>query len=178
MPRPQDGDKTGRRQRLETELAGLYDDMYDRVARYAYARMGDPTGAEDVAGEVFLRALESLDSYEERGVPMQAWLFTIARNLVVDHLRKRGGYEVLHPHDVAVADDSDPMAGVETGIELEQVKKAMQELTPGQREVVALRFFGELSSAEVATIMGKRPGAVREMQRAAINRLRRMVLNE
>jgi RNA polymerase sigma-70 factor (ECF subfamily) len=152
--------------------------MYDRVARYAYARTGDPSGAEDIAGEVFLRALESLDSYQERGVPMQAWLFTIARNLVVDHLRNRSRHEVLRPDDVAVADGDAPMAGVESGMDLEQVEKAMQQLTSDQREVVALRFFGELSSAEVATIMGRKPGAVREMQRAAMNRLRRIVLNE
>lgn len=152
--------------------------MYDRMARYAYARVGDTTAAEDMAGEAFLRALESLDSYEERGVPMQAWLFTIARNLVIDHLRKRRGHEVLRPDEVAVADEDDAASEVESSIELERVRKAMQDLTPDQREVVTLRFFGELSSPEVATIMGKKPGAVREMQRAAMDRLRRVLASQ
>ncbi len=74
----------------ENRLASLYDEYFDKIARYIYARLGDRNEAEDLAGEVFLKALESLKSYKERGIPMQAWLYRIARNVSVDHLRKRG----------------------------------------------------------------------------------------
>ena len=98
---PGDG-KTETRRRNEAVLASLYEEYYDRIAYYAYVRIGDRTEAEDIAGEVFLKALESLDSYKERGVPMQAWLFRIAHNLVVDHLRKTAKRRVVPISEVLV----------------------------------------------------------------------------
>ena len=58
----------------ENRLASLYDEYFDRIAHYIYVRLGDRNEAEDLAGEVFVKALESLKSYKERGIPMQAWL--------------------------------------------------------------------------------------------------------
>src|SRR3989304_8582699 len=89
MSTSRDRDKAEARARYEIELASLYEEYYDRIARYACVHIGDRCDAEDLAGDVFLKALKSLDSYEERGVPMQAWLFRIAHNLVVDYLRKK-----------------------------------------------------------------------------------------
>ena len=72
----------------ESMLASLYEEYYDKIAGYAFVRIGNKAEAEDIAGEVFLKALKSLKSYKERGVPMQAWLFRIAHNLVIDYFRK------------------------------------------------------------------------------------------
>ena len=69
---------------LETELSGLFGDYYDKIARYASIHIGNRADGEDIAGDVFLKAIDSLGSYEKRGIPMQAWLFKIAHNLVVD----------------------------------------------------------------------------------------------
>jgi RNA polymerase sigma-70 factor (ECF subfamily) len=156
----------------ESRLAGLYDEYFDKIAHYIYARIGDSNEAEDLAGEVFLRALESLKSYEERGIPMQAWLFRIAHNASVDYLRKKGKVASVPIEGVTVVDGEDPAAVAEHKIEMEKVREAMRKLTPEQREVVQLRFFGGLSSKEVGTILKKSDGAVREMQRAAVEKLR------
>jgi len=72
----------------ESRLADLYEEYYDKVARYVYVHIGNKEEAEDIAGEVFLKALKSLKSYREQGVPMQGWLFRIAHNLTVDYLRR------------------------------------------------------------------------------------------
>jgi len=72
----------------EAKLTSLYEEYYDKIAHYVYTHIGDKNEAENIAGEVFLKALESLKSYRERGIPMQAWLFRIAHNLLVDHLMK------------------------------------------------------------------------------------------
>ena len=85
-----DKEKTEARRHKESELASLYEKYYDKIAYYVFLHIGSRTEAEDIAGEVFLKALESLKSYKERGIPMQEWLFRIAHNLVVDHLRKTG----------------------------------------------------------------------------------------
>jgi RNA polymerase sigma-70 factor (ECF subfamily) len=159
----------------ENRLAGLYDEYFDRIARYIYVRLADRNEAENLAGEVFVKALESLKSYKERGIPMQAWLFRIAHNVSVDYLRKRGRIATVPIDGVQIEAKEDPVATVEKSIEMEKVNEAMQKLTPEQREVVRLRFFGGLSSKEVGAILSKSDGAVREMQRAAVEKLRRLL---
>ncbi len=156
----------------ENRLASLYDEYFDRIAHYIYVRVGDRNEAEDLAGKVFLKALESLKSYKERGIPMQAWLFRIAHNVSVDRLRRKGRIATVPIDGVTVAGGEDPVAMAEKSIEIERVNEAIQKLTPEQREVVRLRFFGDLSSKEVGAILRKSDGAVREMQRAAVEKLR------
>jgi RNA polymerase sigma-70 factor (ECF subfamily) len=162
----------------ENRLASLYDEYFDKIARYVYVRIGDKNEAENLAGEVFLKALKALKSFKERGIPMQAWLYRIAHNISVDHLRKRGQNNIVSIDDVLIESREDPVAMAEKTMEMERVSKAMQKLTPQQREVVRLRFFGELSSKEVGDVLNKSDGAVREMQRAAIERLRRLLTGE
>jgi RNA polymerase sigma-70 factor (ECF subfamily) len=166
------------RREKEDQLAGLYDEYFDRIARYIYVRIGDRSEAEDLAGDVFVRALESLDSYRERGVPMQAWLFRIARNLTVDRLRRKGKTVTVPIEDMPVESAENPAAAAELNIEMEKVREAMQQLTGAQREIIQLRFFGGLSSKEVGAIVNKSDGAVREMQRAAVEKLRRLLGGE
>ena len=162
----------------EDQLAGLYDEYFDKIAYYIYVRIGDRNEAEDLAGDVFVRALESLKSYKERGIPMQAWLFRIAHNIMVDRLRKKGRIKTIPDDNVVIVDEEDPAAIAEKNIEMERVNKAMQKLTPDQREVIQLRFFGGLSSKEVGAVLKKSDGAVREMQRAAIEKLRNLLTSE
>ncbi|MCR4394465.1 MAG: RNA polymerase sigma factor, partial [Dehalococcoidales bacterium] len=89
-----DSSKKGQetREKYEIQLVNLYEEYFDKIARYAFAHIGDRTEAEDIAGEVFLRALKSLDSFRDFGIPLQSWLFKIAHNMVVDYLRKKSRY--------------------------------------------------------------------------------------
>ncbi len=160
------------RRSKEATLAALYDEYYEKIARYIFVRTSNRAEAEDLAGEVFLKALESLDSYRERGIPMQAWLFKIAHNLVVDYVRKVSKRRDLSLDNVEIPDRLNVEEAVEAKLERERLSKALGQLTPAQREVIGLRFFAGLSSAEVGKMMGKSSGAVREMQRAAIETLR------
>ncbi len=71
-----------------TALTDLLETHYERIARYIAVRIGSKDYAEELAADVFVRALERIDTFQWRGVPMQAWLFRIAHNLAVDHLRR------------------------------------------------------------------------------------------
>jgi RNA polymerase sigma-70 factor (ECF subfamily) len=156
----------------ETQLSGLYEEYYDKIARYVYVHIGYKEEAEDIAGEVFLKALESLKSYREQGVPMQGWLFRIAHNLTVDYLRKMNKRRTVPIDSVVLQGNDNPANTAEKNIEFERVTEAMKKLTTEQREVINLRFFGGLTSKEVGGVLGKSDGAVREMQRAAVEKLR------
>lgn len=162
----------------EAALAALYNEYYDRIARYIFVRLGERTEAEDLAGEVFLKALESLESYKERGIPMRAWLFKIAHNLVVDYIRRVAKRKTIPIDTVEVIAESDPQALAETSIQLAQLAGALNQLNPAQRQVIELRFFGGLTSEEAGQILDKSSGAVREMQSAAIKYLRKLMYEE
>lgn len=164
--------KESERKKRADALASLYEECYGKVARYIFVRVGNQQEAEDLASETFVRALKSLDSYRERGLPMEAWIFKIAHNLIVDYWRKASKRQMVTLDKVSIPDSANLEEAVEFDIEVERLSKALEHLSPTQREVIALRFFSGLSSIEVGNILGKKPGAVREMQRAAIISLR------
>ncbi len=176
MSRDTDNSKIEARRYSQAKLASLYEEYYGKIAYYAYVRIGNRTEAEDIASEVFLKALESLKSYQERGIPMQAWLFRIAHNLVVDYVRKATKRKTVPIDTMQIASDVNPVTTAEKNIELERVKTAMEQLTGEQREVLELRFFGGLTSKETGGVLNKSDGAIREMQRAAIEKLRKLVV--
>ncbi len=163
------------RKKLEEMLIALYEESYDKVARYIFIRIGNQQEAEDLASETFVEALRSLDSYEERGLPMEAWIFKIAHNIVVDYLRKVSKKQMVNLDEVTIASDSNPEEIAVSNDQMVRVTKALGGLSASQREVIALRFFSGLSSIECGKVMGKQPGAVREMQSAAIKSLRQVL---
>ncbi|MEN8614075.1 sigma-70 family RNA polymerase sigma factor [Dehalogenimonas sp. THU2] len=156
----------------EVRLASLFEEYYDRIARYAFTRIGDRGDAEDLASDVFVKALKALDSFEERGLPMGAWLFKIAHNLVVDYHRRNSQRRITDIEKIDIEAGGDLAMEVETRLEMERVTQAMEILTEDQREIIRLRFYGGLSSAEVGAMLGKSDGAVREAQSTALKKLR------
>ncbi|MBM3943873.1 MAG: sigma-70 family RNA polymerase sigma factor [SAR202 cluster bacterium] len=159
-------------------LAGLYDHFYERIYRYVAFKTGSAAEAEDIAEEVFLRMLESIGSYKNQGVPFAAWLFRIAHNLIVDHHRKRSRERLTPLDDAAeIADRSHHSIEerLDVGLAIAQVNGAMDGLTDLQREVITLRFAGGLSVRETARAVGKKENAVKALQHAGINKLRRLL---
>ena len=106
---------------------------------------------------------------------MQAWLFKIAHNMVVDHLRKISKIKTVPIDTIEIQDNIDPAKTAQINITMESVRKATDKLTGDQREVLRLRFFGGLSSREVAQTMQKTDGSVREMQSSALEKLRQLM---
>lgn len=175
-------DLVRRAQRQDPEAFGqLYEQHFDRIYRYVVLRVRHKADAEDLTQQVFLKALEHIGSYRCRGMPFASWLFRIAHNQVVDHWKKKSREKVklVTQDEVAEAgavSSDDPAALAEQSFGLEQLAAACGQLSDGQREVISLRFAGGLSVAETAKVMGKREGAVKVLQHAALKKLRRILL--
>lgn len=154
-----------------------FDELYDRYAarvyRYALARVAEPADAEDLLQRVFLKVIEALPRYEDRGVPFGAWLFRIARNAVVDQGRVPQPTTTLDAALGHVDGAYGPDRLVEQAADRALVRAALIELTPEQRDVVLYRFFAGLSPREIGLLMGKREGTVRALQFRALATLRR-----
>ncbi len=153
--------------------AEVYEKYFPRVYRYIALRVSDKTEAEDLTGQVFLKALESVSSFKWRGVPASAWLFRIAHNCVIDYWRTSKAKYNLPLDESLVGNDADPVSEAERNVDISQVVQAVGQLTQAQRDVIELRFAGGLSTAEVAKVLGKSQGAVKVLQHSALIALRR-----
>lgn len=151
----------------------LYERHRDAVYRYSLARTGSAADAEDMTSDVFVKALGSLDRYQERGLPFLAFLYRIARNAAIDRARaarRRAPAEEL-PIDLA-SDHDVERAGI-AGAERAILLAALARLKPAHREVIVLRFIEGYSGPEAAQMLGRSEGAVRILQHRAMGELRK-----
>lgn len=152
-----------------------YQKYADAIYRYSYYQVGDVHVAEDIVSEVFVRMIEKIHTFNYQGVPFSAWLYRIAHNLIADHFRglqKRRGFVATEQLAAAFGD---PAHITESRLSVEQLGKALAELTEEQRLVVILKFVEDLDNHQVAVILGKTEGAVKSLQHRALDALRRVL---
>jgi RNA polymerase sigma-70 factor (ECF subfamily) len=147
----------------------LFDQNFQRMYRFAYARTGDAHAAEDIASEVFASAAQSIRRYRYTGAPITAWLYRIARNTTADHLERRRRRPQASLEDIEIESPSfDGSIDDKTDL-----LRGIAELSRDQQEVIALRFYSDCSISEAAHALGKSEGAVKLLQHRAIAALRR-----
>jgi RNA polymerase sigma-70 factor, ECF subfamily len=162
----------------DVEAVGrLYDGMVGPIYRYVAVRIHRREDVEDLTQLVFERIVTSLPRYRSRGRPFEAWAFRIARNAVIDHVRRDRAHEPLTDgHDTG--HDETPDRLTERGEDIRELRRAIATLTPDQQEALALRFAAGLSAEEAAAVMGRRAGTVRGLTFRAIASLRRRLQPE
>ncbi len=151
----------------------IFDHYHEPIHRYVASRIRHFTDAEDLTQTIFVKALEALPRYEERGIPFGGWLFRLARNAVIDHVRTARQHEELDEHVERATLDTAPDALALRRLDLDAVEIALGALTDEQHEVIRLRFFAGLSAREAAVAMDKQEGTIRGLQFRAIATLRR-----
>jgi len=153
-------------------FCALYREFAPRVYRFCRLRAAQAGDAEDMTQQTFMKAIEALPRYEERGLPFAAWLFRIARNVVTDFERARRDHLDL---DAIVRVGGDPAseADVTSADQRDLLSRAMGRLTADQREVLAYRFFADLTAKETGRLMHREPGTIRALQARALRALRR-----
>jgi len=163
----------------DPEAAGwLYERYFDRIYRYVYLKLGDPTDSEDLTEQVFLKMLESVGSFQWQGSTFASWLYRIAHNQVVDFLRQhsRRPQSSIEPvRDVLPSDRGDPHQHAEQRDFAEQLVSSMAELTELQAQVITLKFGSDLTNAQVAQILERTEGAVKALQFAALQKLNKIM---
>lgn len=148
----------------------LYEDNFARVYAFVSRRVHSRADVEDVTAEVFQQALANLRKFEWRGVPFAAWLYRIAANAITDrwqNLRRENGRPVMKPPSVDF-DDAD----IDRTERRAQLFRNIAKLPVDQRRVIEMRFAEEKSIREIAEVLGKSTGAVKQLQFRGIQSLR------
>jgi len=156
-------------------FARLYEHYYQDIYNYIRYRVPNTPVAEDLASEVFLKALESIDSFTFRGLPLSVWLFRIARNLMVDYFRSRPSRPDLPLREELLPAEGGPSDVFERKLTQQQLTRGLSHLTGDQQEVIILKFVDGLSNTEAAQILGKSEGAIKSLQHRALNSLNRIL---
>ncbi|HOR00027.1 MAG TPA: sigma-70 family RNA polymerase sigma factor [Anaerolineae bacterium] len=145
----------------------LYQRYLNLIYRFCYARLGDRQAAEDATGEVFLKAFANRHHFQ--GGVFAAWLYTIARNTVIDHARQRHPVE---PLDAARTPSQRAADGLDE--QRAALLAALAELPDEQRTVLELQFAG-WSGGQIAAALGKSPAAIRMVRHRAVEQLRMLL---
>ena len=158
----------------ELAFAELYVRFFDRVYRYLLIALKNPDDAQEVAQDVFLRALSHLGRYDARRGEFRDWLFSIVRSLAIDHLRRGAHATTVNPADMpirAVPLPQRPSTLLERLDPGSGAQELIEALPTTQRRAMALRFIFGLSAAEIAEVVGSTPGAVRQLEYRALKAL-------
>ena len=169
-----------RRASYDAEAFGLlYERHVRRIYNYIYYRTGDHHDAEDLTARVFQRALSHVQSFVDKGVPVSAWLYRIAHNLVANWHRDRSRRPMvpLEENLAASAPADYPEAEALTAEEDRALLDRVRRLPADRQQLLILKFVERLSNAEIAEITGKTEGAVKSLYHRTLKALREDLLS-
>jgi RNA polymerase sigma-70 factor (ECF subfamily) len=156
----------------QTAVTQIYERYAAAIYRYIYFRVREAELAEDLQAEVFLRMLEGIHRYEERGWPISAWLYRIAHDRTVDTIRRRRSRKHV-PLELWGGSCDGPENMVSAQLDYEELARTLEVLTDDQRQVILLRFMADMSVQEVAKALGRTEGAVKALQHRGLQSLAR-----
>lgn len=134
-----------------------FDDLYqayaEKIYRFIFFKVFQKETAEDITSEVFMKVLERIHQFDAKRGTFSAWIYRIARNAVIDHVRTNRASDDVEEH-WTLTSSSNVERDAETNIAFEKVQEALHLLKPEQREVVIMRLWDGLSHQEIADILG------------------------
>lgn len=152
----------------------IYEHYFNPIYQFVRMRTDDPSLAEDIAGEVFLKLVGALKSRTAPRQSLRGWLFSVARHELARHYGRSKRYAIttLDDWEPIPSDDPDLEAYYLRQISAERARKALRMLAPDQQEVLILRFGQGLNLEETSDVMGKSISAIKSLQTRAIQTLR------
>ncbi|HMQ02283.1 MAG TPA: sigma-70 family RNA polymerase sigma factor [Candidatus Doudnabacteria bacterium] len=138
----------------------LYDLYIDKIYRFLYFRVHHKELAEDLTSQTFLQAFDKIHQYDSSKGLFGAWLYRVARNLMIDEMRRKKPTDNIENH-YDLQDKTNIEADTDRQLASEAVQKLLATLPPDARELLTLRLWDELSYAEIAALTGKSEGALK-----------------
>lgn len=160
----------------QNAFGNIYHLFYKRIYRYCRINTGNVQLAEDICQETFLKAWKYLPNFSlYKGGSFQAYLFRIARNLLIDQSRKKKEIALDETEEIEVSSDLEEKASKQ--VQEQKLQMALLKLNDLERQVVILKYFEELSGAEIAKILGLNEGTIRVKTHRVLKKLKEIVEN-
>lgn len=158
----------------ESEAFGsLYDHYLPKIYRFVLFKVSRREEAEDITHQTFLKAWERIDQFTFQGYPFSSWLYTIARNTVIDHYRKNDPQvDIEDVSHYLVSEDDTLDVKLEVKMEWETLLVSIRKLNEIEQEVLIMRFVDDLPHKEIGEIIGKSEGAVKVISHRALKSLK------
>ncbi|NTW97320.1 MAG: sigma-70 family RNA polymerase sigma factor [Oscillochloris sp.] len=155
-------------------LSEIYERYAPDIYRYIYYKVNDPELARDIQSDVFVRMLEGIERYEDRGWSISAWLYRIAHDRTIDTLRRRERVHTISL-DAWVEHVEDQDDNLELSAQRVALRRAIGQLSESQAQVLRLRYVYDLSIHETARQMGRSEGSIKSLQHRAQQNLARLM---
>jgi RNA polymerase sigma-70 factor (ECF subfamily) len=152
----------------------LYEEYVERIFNYVYYRTGNQHDAEDLTARVFFRAMRRIPQYQERGLPVSAWLYRIAHNLVANWHRDRGRRPEISLDEgyTGIPHSEHPEITLLHLEEQDHLLRIIRDLPADRQQLIILKFVEHMSNSEIGLIMGKTEGAVKSLYHRTLLSLR------
>jgi len=169
-----------RRARCDRQAFGvLYERHVAAIYRYVFYRVGSVEDAEDLTARVFARALRHIHNYDDRGVPVTAWLYRIAHNVVANFHRDNSRRPSVPLEEADALGSSGGDDDHEQRIDRERARarllRAVRMLPPERQHLLVLKFVEQLQNAEIGQIMNRSEGAIKSLYHRTLLQLRRIM---
>jgi RNA polymerase sigma-70 factor, ECF subfamily len=162
-------------QRDPEAVSELYRRYVGQIYRFCLFRVSDEATAQDLTEDVFVNMLESLPRYADKGAPFVAWLYRIAHARVIDYYRRTARRPVAELTESLVDHTPEPEALAAQNADMQELRRAMPQLSEDYRLVLQLRFVEGYDVAQTARNMGKSVGATKVLQHRALRQLARLL---
>lgn len=152
----------------------LYERYVGRIYNYVFYRTGNPFDAEDLTARVFYRALRHIGKYDDRGLPISAWLYRIAHNLVANWHRDNSRRKEIPLDDgwIRTRHENFPEGDILVSEEHESLLTIIRRMPPDRQQLIILKFVQHLSNAEIGQVMGRTEGAIKSLYHRTLLALR------
>lgn len=164
------------------QLTSIYENHYTRVYNYISYRINNHYNTKDLVSAVFEKVMMYYDTYRPGSSPLEAWIITIARNVVVDYFRSmKRGHNNFSPLDVAIELVSPRKQPDEIYVlqeENRQLMQALNTLSEKERNIVAMKYAGDLRNCEIAQIMGMTESNIGVVIHRALGKMRKYLQEE
>ena len=176
MPVGKDDSELVARAKEDPEVFGLlYERYVDKIYTYLYYRTGSREDAEDLTARTFYRALNSFHRYQDRGLPISAWLYRIAHNLMANWHRDQSRHPQVPLEDLNLVGSSGraPEEAAERNETREIVLEAIRSLPPDRQQLLILKYGEQMSNAEIGQVMDRTEGAIKSLYHRTLLALRK-----
>lgn len=155
-------------------FGALYERYVDRIYNYIYYRTGNQFDAEDLTARVFFRAMRHIENYTDRGLPISAWLYRIAHNLVANWHRDNSRRKEVPLDEILLfrPDGEHPESALLTSEEEERLLSVIRQLPADRQQLLILKFVQRMSNAEIGQVMGRTEGAIKSLYHRTLLSLR------